>query len=95
MTKETIKIEEDVKERLDEIKELPRFKYAEPSYSGCIEYLLDKQDGTHEVPDVEDDATQSGGDGTSDEDEDFRSEEVPGDDELTAEERVNRVRVDE
>jgi len=85
---EQVKIDAEVKERLDEIKDLPRFKYAEPSYSGCIEYLLDAHDG---------ETTPSGGEVDSDDTEDsFRGDdEQPNNNRETAEEKVNRIKVDD
>lgn len=99
MSKETIKISEDVKERMDDLK--GEFKYAEPSYSGICEYLLDNYDGDidggEELPDGNSSdtsggsditRTMNGGDDTSSEDESFQTEG------LTAEERANQFKVD-
>lgn len=95
MTKESVKIEEAQKERLDELRD--NFNYAEPSYSGLIEYLLDFHDGTvdggSELPDsgASDDSdatavtrTSAGGDNSAEADENEG---------LSAEEKAEKFRV--
>lgn len=95
--KETVKIDETQKQRLDKLRE--QFNYAEPSYSGLIEYLLDSHDGEvdggEELPNTNTSSgsevtrTVDGGDDTSDEGEDFQGDE---DDTLTAEQRASQFR---
>jgi len=86
----TVKIEDSVKDGLDEIKD--GFKYTNPSYSESIHFLLDYFNG--EVDVEKSDLPTPSGEST---DASFRGDEddESGNNRETAEEKVNRIKVDD